>query len=448
VLLVYEHPVLLKRARLRLTLDEVTDDELRFDAAYEHDSKRFRLQMPRRVADDLAHPADRVVEWTRKAHKTGLFDVQDHWVNLWRWSPQPTALDRLKSFAADVTAGKTIDVTSSKFQQMLDGLPRGTHLPAWAKQDLRVLFDYAKSHNQQRIEERLFEIRFGFELENDWATNDDKTDIDTLWKLLRALPDSNVEGNTKIHEILLDEGHGGGVYGPTSHDISIGSLELGNKERFEDVVRHEVGHAVHEMKDELVTDWLKERFGWRIFGTSDGDIDHFVALMGGWGSLGENRRKEVRDALRKAIGPGGSWQPGPTPVLPANHPWNGAHFGPRLAFEKTGAYWFNNFKTWHRANGKAFFLNYWYRAFMVVDNSTLDLVEKMPDSYASMSHFEFFAELYALRYDLDDPKHSVIPQGVADWMDGKIGAPSANPAMPAAPRAKAEWETATRPAKV
>ena len=278
---------------------------------------------------------------------------------------------------------------------MLVGLPRGNHLSPWAKQDLRTLFEYAKAKNLP-LQDQLFEIRFGIELEDDWSMNDDPEDIDTLWKLLRDLPDTSVEGNTKIHEIVLSEGQGGGLYNPETFDISIGSEELTNREKFEDVMRHEVGHAVHEMKSDLVNDWLESRFGWRIFGTNDADIDQWVGLMGGWGTLSGSERADVRQYLRTAAGGGGSWQPGPPPAAPAGHPWYRSNFGPRLAFERSGAYWFQNYVTWYRRGQRAFFMNFWYRTFMAVDTKTLELVAKMPDAYASMSHFEFFAELYSV----------------------------------------------------
>ena len=65
-----------------------------------------------------------------------------------------------------------------------------------------------------------------------------------------------------------------------------------------------------------------------------------------------------------------------------------------------------------------------------------------------MSQYEFFAELYALYFDLDDPKRSVIPANVASWLTTNIGAPetAAPMAMAMAPEAKKEWETITRPA--
>lgn len=446
VLLVYEHPILVRRPRLRLVLDEVTDADLNFVAAYEHSPQKFRLKMPRDLATDLLNDPEKLGSWSSGAHKTSLFELQDHWVSMWRWSPQPTALDRLRAYAEAAAAGHAIDTNETAFQQMLSGVPRGSHLPSWAKQSLRVLFEYAKKNDLQQLEDALFEIRFGIELEDDWSANSDKNDIDTLWQLLKDLPDTNVEGNTKIHELLLDVGKGGGLYDPNSHDISIGSKELATRERFEDVVRHEVGHAVHEMRPDLVNGWLEERFGWRIFGNqSDDAIDAWVGLMGGWGSLTASQQKDVRKALRTALGDKSGWDPGPTPSLPPGHPWHGSKFGPRLAFEKTGSNWYQNYQTWYRAGGKAFYLNYWYKTLMVVDEATLDLVKQMPDSYAAMSHYEFFAELYALYFDLDDPKRPAIPADVRQWIDTNIGQPEPGAPMPSAPAAKEHWETTTRP---
>lgn len=60
----------------------------------------------------------------------------------------------------------------------------------------------------------------------------------------------------------------------------------------------------------------------------------------------------------------------------------------------------------------------------------LTLVAKMPDNYAAMSHFEFFAEMYALYYDYDDPNRTTIPSKVAKWLDETSA--NATPKTPAA----------------
>jgi hypothetical protein len=446
VLLVYEHPILLRWSRLRLVLDAVTEDAYEFTAAYEHNQRRFRLGMPRRLVEDLTGKAGTLRAWAQRAHPAeNVFELPDHWVNLWRWSPQPSALERLREYAERIRAGEQLDTTARPFTQMLDLLPRGIHLPAWAKQAVRTLFKYAKEHGLQALEDKLFEVRFDIELEDDWSVNEDLEDIDTLWQFLQDLPDTNVEGNTMIHEILLNVGEGGGLYTPESHDIFIGSDELVERERFEAMVLHEVGHAVHEQRSEVVNKWLETEFGWRTFGIEPAEIDEWVQLMGGWGDLTEAQRRDVRRVLLAALGEGGLWKPSPAPKLPVGHPWYNADFGPRLALKQTRANWYKHFKTWYRANGRAFFLNYWYQTFIAVDIKTLELVARMPYNYASMSHYEFFAELYALYYDMNNARRSVIMGSISKWFDENIGAPERADHIAEHSTPKRKWETVIRP---
>ena len=50
-----------------------------------------------------------------------------------------------------------------------------------------------------------------------------------------------------------------------------------------------------------------------------------------------------------------------------------------------------------------------------------------------MSHYEFFAELYALFYDTDDPQRQAIPADVAAGLDANIGGPEAGAPMRVVP---------------
>jgi CpXC protein len=427
VFLIYEHPFLLKNARLRITLDRVTEESVDFFAGYDHNPRKFTVGIPRKTADDIMARKEEMKTWAKSTKiKTSLFDLKnDHWVNFWRWSPSNETLSRLKTYAAEARDKKEINTTSADFKTMLKYLPRGSQLSNWAKKDLNDLFNWAKEKSMDKLQATLFEIRFDRELEDDWYVNDDPDDIDTLWKLLQALPPTNVEGNTALREIRLDEGEGGGSYDPNSHDIYIGEKELHNPESFEDVVRHEVGHAVHEKNDALITPWLAKQFGWQSFDTTDPGINAWVGMMGGYGKATEQERKEIREYLRIAVGIGkeSGWTPPQMPPVPTGHHWRAKNFGPRLAAEKTGADWFENNKHWYRKGGKVFFLNYWYQQFMVVDEATLTLINTgMPDKYAAMSPMEFFAELYALYFDLDDPMRKNIPAPVMKWMKANIGA--------------------------
>jgi hypothetical protein len=223
---------------------------------------------------------------------------------------------------------------------------------------------------------------------------------------------------------------------------------LAHRERFEDTLRHEVGHAVHEARPRLVDDWLWSRFGWAIFPTSAQGVDDWIAQMGpGSGYVGLNpaAKAHVRALVRQAAGPGERWGPSTTPDAPPGSPWrDDPRFGPRLAFERSGTNWHAHSANWYRAGDKAFAVNFWYAALMCVDIATLDFVERhMPDDYAAMSPAEFFAELYALYYDPDDPRRARIPADVMAWMDRRLGRAEAT--QPARPASASSRTSVTRP---
>ncbi|BAZ08731.1 hypothetical protein NIES4071_05370 [Calothrix sp. NIES-4071] len=427
VLLAYEHPIILQQPRLNINLHTIDSKWLTFIASYEHDKTAYQLRMPRILADNLLAQPDELKQWVASSHKENLFELEqnhDHWVNFRRWSPTETALNLLSDFAQKARQNQDIDANSTDFQTMLQGLPSGNHMPSWAKQALRDLFVWAKDGGNGQLQDKLFEVRFNKKLDDDWYLNDDPDDIDTLWKLLQNLPDTNVEGNTRFDVIDLEDG-GGAFYSPGDDQIVIGR---GFFPSFEDVMLHEVGHAVQEKLDQakkdLVTNQLKEQFGWQTFGLDDSEIDAWVKLMGGYGNITDLQKQEIRKYLRDSIGFGGQWEPPQqAPNVPSGHPWYATNFGPRLACEQTGAYWYDKNQKWYRANGLAFFLNYYYQTFTVVNESTLDLVERMPSSYAAMSPFEFFAELYAVFYNLNYSDWGNIPQNLRDWLWDNIGSP-------------------------
>ena len=427
VLLTYEHPFLLRKARLRIQLNRVDSDRLQFIAMHDHERERFELVMPRAVFDGILGRRQEIENWLDRAHGSGsIFRLhEDHWVNMWRWSPQTTALRDLDRYAREARTGGDIDLGSRAVQRMLTYLPRGSHLPAWGKRGLRDIYEYAQRVGNSAIMDRTFEIRFDMGLDDDWALNDDPDDIDTLWDLLRDLPDTHVEGNSHISALRLENDEGGGWYDPGTHEIGIGANALWVQEGFRDVVLHEVGHAVQEQRDrtcnQQISNWLFEEFGWVMLDDSDAGIDSWVSMMGGYGAMNANQVRQVRQILRQALGPGEQWSPPNLPFVPADHPWRTPGFGPRRAFQQTGANWYANHAGWHRHNGRSFFVNFYYKRFMAVDDTTLALVDRMPSNYAAMSPYEFFAELYALYYDREDPHRNAIPSHIATWLSGTLG---------------------------
>lgn len=171
----------------------------------------------------------------------------------------------------------------------------------------------------------------------------------------------------------------------------------------------------------------------------DADIDRWVGLLGGYGPVSAQEKTQIRGYIRAAVGAGGSWDPPAVALAPAGHPWNRADFRPRMALQRTGANWFMNNSAWLLHEGSRFAANFWCATLMVVKDDTLAFVNtKMPDNYAAMSPLEFFAELYALYFDLDDPQRKYISRDVAAWMEKNIG-----PAKPPARGARKKTPSGT-----
>jgi len=434
VALMHEHPVLLARPRLRLSLDRVDEMGAHFRAAYDHHPKSFEVTLaaPEVFCADEAG----LRRWSRLAGRNDLYQSEAHdWVNYRRMLPGQSALADLNAFARRLETASRREAQSmvkeargKPFATMLARLPRGSALSSQGKSDLQRLSAWAKARKLRDLQDRLFEIRFDKQLEDDWSRNRDANDIDTLWTLLRDLPPDHVEGNVKLREIALADG-GGGSYDPSSREIEIGRAELDHAESLQDTIRHEIGHAVHASRKEEIDAWLRDRWGWREFAVqSDEAMDEWLAIMGGWTALGvanENDRAAVRAAIRESLGPGEKWGPRRRPALPRTSVWKKPDFAPRLAYEKTGEDWYEQNESWFRANGHAFFYNFYYRKLMVVKESTLDFVNNsMPDRYAAQSPAEFFAELYALYYDVDDKKRVNIPADVSQWFATNLGRPA------------------------
>jgi hypothetical protein len=436
VLAIHEHPVLLRTPRLRLFLKEARAERLEFFAGYDHAEQAFSVSIPRFAFDRLTK-GDTAANWVSGAHNQSIFEpANDQWVSIQRWAPTNSALGTLHDDADTVRRGGDIDLDSESFKSMVETLPRGSQLPTVAKVDLRDVEKYAKAHNRPDIQDALFNVRFGFQLDDEWNLSRKPADIDGLWDLLKILPDTNVEGNSFIHEIFLKPGNGGGLYDPSSDDIEV-TTDPADPNNFQNIMRHEVGHAVQakldSQQENLVTNFLTDQFGWRIFpGTSDG-AKSWVDLMDGWDGLPPADRDRICDLLVTGLGPGGSWNPPLRPNPASSDPWWRADFGPRLSIEGTLQNWYDSNTKWYRKNGLAYFLNYWYRQFMVVPTSLLEFIDtKMPWDYAAMSPSEFFAELYALYYRLDAPLRTNIPPSIQQWFDEHVGAPRASAPAPKA----------------
>lgn len=438
-----DHPVLMQRSRLRVVLESVDTATVRFTAFYDHDPERYEIRIERTIVDRVIANSDAIQATFAAVHQeSSIFAAPPAaWINFGRWSPPIDASALLRSFAERARQGGPVDPASADFRRMLRDLPRGSHLSGVAKRDLRDLRDFFRQLQppNEALLDRLFEIRFDKGLEDEWAVNLATGDIPRIWDVLEALPPMNVEGNTKLLRINVNQYQGGGLY-QWSGEIELGDAYIESAPAmFDSTVRHEIGHAVmahiDATRNGMATRWVGERFGWRYFDPKDSaQLEQWIQMMvPDWPNVPGETRRQIRDAVRASLGPGRSWGPPPPYQLPPGHLWNSPDFGPRLACERSTSNWFDSNRDWQRSadGSKTFFANYWYAWPMVVDTAALDMVNGfMPSTYAAMSYFEFFAELYALYFSPDDPRRQSIPDDVVAWFNANVGTPVQNGGAP------------------
>lgn len=416
VILLYEHPFLMRRPRLQFVLTSVTADSFVFRASHVHDKRHYEIAVPKAQVNRFKATETAIRSRMKSAmNGNNMFDAKNgHFMSYLRFMPQTDAMASLAKYAKDVRASKHVPMTSKDFRLMLKKLPRASQLSWSAKKDLKDLQLYAKK-KFPALQAALWEVRFGKEMEAEFGSNDSNNDIDTLWRVFEDLPDNHIEGNNRITEIQLTDG-GGGTYDPTDGEIDIGVDELLHRASFEDTVRHEVGHGVHEAQHKKIQPWLEQRFGWKIFPGTFAGMDKWVSEMKGWGTATKAEKKLVYECFRQAFDGSSEWSRGEVKNVKKDHIWNRKNFAPRKAYEKSQDDWFNTCLLWHNDGKRAFFLNYYYDTFCMVNVDTLKLIDKMPSRYAAMSDHEFFAELYALYFDDKDKRRRFIPKDVQKWL--------------------------------
>ena len=418
--LLYEHPFLIRRPRLQFTLIKADKNELQFRATHMHDKRNYLIILPRTHVKNFEKEEGKYRKLVGAAMKgNNPFDNRSaHYMSYQRFLPQTNALAELRKYAATIKGDGKVNMKSAEFKLMLYRLPRGTHLSTDAKNDLKTLQQYANKFHLQ-IQGDLWEVRFGKELESEFWKNHTADDIATLWKVFEKLPVNHIEGNNTITEVKAGTG-GGGTYDTTNGEIEIGIKEFPEHGSAEDTIRHEVGHSVHKQQHKKVQDWLESRFGWKLYNNTFSGFDKWVQEMNGWGNATAAEKRDAYRCIKHAFQADDDWGKGEIPDYkskPKNFIWNRKDFLPRKVYEETHEAWYSYFTHWYHDGKRAFFLNYYYDMFCIVNRSTLNLIKKMPSHYAAMSDQEFFAELYALHHDKYDERRKHIPEDVKQWLD-------------------------------
>jgi hypothetical protein len=428
IIILNDHPFLLQKPRLQLFVSKVNSASIEFSAYHHNCPEVFQINFPGAMAERLLSRPEEFQEWVEtKAHHQSPITSESrddsNWVNFRRWSTRYPSLEKLSELEQKIQLGEDIDLRSEEFKMMIDRLPRGNQLPSWAKHSIRVLFNYAVKKEDESSKDKLFEVRFGIELEDEWALNDKPDDIDAVWKLFETLPFENVEGNTWLKRIEIIPGNLG-LY-LSSGVVQIGEQSLSDENLLDKTLRHEVGHAVHEQKKEIINPWLERKFGWKVFPANRKGVDDWISELGGWDSWGpitEIQRTEIAEALITALGVGEKWNPGPLRTFPPDHPWNQGNFSPRRACIKTKEYWYNSTDLMFRfqENKKIAFLNFWYREFSIVNTETIKIINKFLRPYSAMSPFEFFADLYDFYFSNQISEVEDFPSDIIEWFETYI----------------------------
>lgn len=414
VLLLYQHPFLEQHPRLTLTLERADAAEVEFIACYDHHPERYRLGCSRSLVDDLFAREKELRDWIAAVQTPISIDEDGDplWINLQRWSEDLWAIAHLDECAAQIEAGnfEEAHIDSDEFDRMLDHLPRGNALSAAAKADIETLRRWVGErrrtrHRGESLKEELWEIRHNKEVKGKPALRTPEL-MDQLWTIVSQVSESDFEANCFVDEFRLGVPGGGSWYDPRTANIGINRSSLPGRTPYdprwlEQVVLHEVGHAVHARNQKRVDEWLRKHFGWEQLARSVEGINHWIIEMGGYPpATDEVAQGQIRACVRSSVGNGWRWTAPARPKIPVGHPWRNESLRPRLACEATsqrerGKRWYDFSEQWYRYGGRRFFVNYYYGELMIVSEDALEYVRNGAlEPYALMAPAEFFAELY------------------------------------------------------
>lgn len=297
------------------------------------------------------------------------------------------------------------------FSQALQKLQSQGKISRPIQQGLRRVLDGLTLEEAKRA----YAIRFGHELVDDLpsVSNDLKwtiKNITILWDQLDVLPESDVKRNTMI-DVMIALQSGGGWASESTKTIAIG-VEA-TPENIAETVRHEIGHAVHFNESGLIDNWLKNDIQFIEFGSDKQGYRSWLDELGGFPSawmdasgkqqsLHDDIINRFIDQLQIYVGRS-DWSPTANSFQellekdPLNKDilalWSNMPKNVTQAINNSTAYWYRDYKTWGSGPKGKYFLNFYYgRPFSM--SARAEKAVDATSSYASMSHFEFFAECY------------------------------------------------------
>jgi hypothetical protein len=315
--------------------------------------------------------------------------------------------------AAKILQAKHHLVQANLWAGVKAGLPHGAALDAATRAALMhlVTVDHTEAPS-------LFPIRFDKPLTGTW----NPLDVLGVWKQLDHLPDQDVSQNTVLAAFKAIEGDAGFW---TSPNVELGSGLRESKDfgptRLPHTVRHEIGHAVHDMLGGVVDSWLQNGVQFWYYGGGLPGIDQVVADFGGWPTkyrnssdveqpFGVAERQQVEAMLAAHINTQ-KWtsktdlpkppvrRPGvagpPTAAETIRELWDAMPAALRQCFAGSASYWYENYLTHPRGAAGFTFWNHWYAKPYHFGPIAKAAITATGDTYSAMSELEFFANCYA-----------------------------------------------------
>lgn len=199
-----------------------------------------------------------------------------------------------------VTAMKTAGVWGT----MTANLPRGSALNEASRRGMKRIA-WAVGMPDAGT---LFSIRFNVNLTVSGVAAWTIDDLKVVWSQLETLPGQDVSENTVLQTFQAISGDQGFWAGGntvqlgqglrTSQFFQIGDARnntMVNPDRLPHTVRHEIGHAVHDLLKSRVDSWLQSGVGFWYYSTGTAGVESMIADLGGWPAKYKNLKDEDAD---------------------------------------------------------------------------------------------------------------------------------------------------------
>jgi hypothetical protein len=179
-------------------------------------------------------------------------------------------------------------------------------------------------------------------------------------------------------------------------------------------VRHEIGHAVHDLLSNVVDSWLDKQVGFRVLGSGRAGCRALVDSLGGFPS--EVNERHVLGLMNTYL-ESTEWGT-KTPIPEDDAEWAKMPDAVKTAVRTSEANWYQNYKQHPKGSEGRVFFNHWYENTMCFSAVAEQAIDATGDDYSAMSPSEFFANCYAEYFG--DPAGYIDPSKWGGGLPGSV----------------------------